>query len=73
MGTARRFDALLNLRRCCDLLGKFRTCAKFLEPGPDARVQPRDWIARKRKPVGIDEPSDIENADCFTKQKWSAG
>src|ERR1700730_9603581 len=49
-----------------DFLCKLRHGAQFLGPGVDLRMQPRERIARKRKPVLVDQPGDVQHAQRLT-------
>src|SRR5712692_8793369 len=46
-----------------DFLCEFRPLQKPGVPSTDLRMQPRDWIAGKRKAVGVNEPRNIEDSE----------
>ena len=50
------------LRRHRDLFGELWTSRELCEPGADARVQPRNRIARKGESVRVDELRNVEDA-----------
>src|SRR5262245_46813733 len=68
LGLAGLVQPRRRLRRHRDLLGEFRPRRELCEPGADAGMQPREWIAGERKPVGVDEPGDVEHARGVAQQ-----
>src|SRR5277367_2237730 len=64
----RDFEVLHESCRHRDFPCELWTRSKSVDPRVDARMQPRERIPGKRKPVRVDKPSDVEHAQSVAHQ-----